>query len=252
MSKTTKLWISPEVELRHAINGWPEPPPRYFTYYTVNGETAETGQRAAEIYREAIARAKEESIKLELSQDEEINIHLKYDAKPNTFIDFKGSVEVVWQHHRVFGGWTDCSEEHYKSQYRSFPKLFRQVARLKPDKSEKPINPDEIMTEAEMHEALEALKDPIAAAHARIKELEQENAEGFEKYQELIIQNRNLKERVKELEYAQAGLKDRILEALRDAWIKEYGVMANTFTDERDGHFMVGFVNKVLEELKIK
>jgi len=43
--------------------------------------------------------------------------------------------------------------------------------------------------------------EQLAAAQARIKQLEHDDGEGFEKYQELLVENRNLSERLKNLEY---------------------------------------------------
>jgi hypothetical protein len=231
------------MEMRHSVEGWPVDPTNSFGDY--NAEEMK-------IYYEELSRAKEQSIKIELSQHEEIHIHLKYDAKPDTFIDFDGSVEVVWQHQRVFGGWADCSEEHYKSQYRSFPKLFRQVARLKPVESE---SSDRYIPQ--VSDDGSGMRNKIRELNARIKELEQDNAEGFEKYQELLVVNRNLKERVKELEDAMSDMitapvvtRGMIIDGIQSLWIESYGVLDDK--EERNGYFVAGFMDAVCDKLGIK
>lgn len=199
------------MELRHAINGWPEQPEFNGDYFVHYG----TQKR----YEAALAKAKAESILVEQSDNTPITM-FKGVLEPDEFIDFEGEVEVIDQYKLLDGSWRD--KPHNLMLGGGWER--RQVARLNPVQSNPvvipdqsdyateeeffeacrrqrrkviPMNEEETMTDAEMHEALDALKDP---KDARIKELEQDNAEGFEKYQELLIQNRNLKERVKELE----------------------------------------------------
>lgn len=43
---------------------WPEKSPLYFTHYVCNGQVAETGQRAAELYREACEQSKANAIRI--------------------------------------------------------------------------------------------------------------------------------------------------------------------------------------------
>jgi hypothetical protein len=44
---------------------WPTKPPLYFTHYVCNGQVAETGQRAAELYLEACKQSKAKAIKID-------------------------------------------------------------------------------------------------------------------------------------------------------------------------------------------
>lgn len=133
----TLLYISPSLELRHSEKGWPEKPGLYFTYYTVNGKTAETGQRAAEIYSEALAKAKQESIKILGIYPESIT-HRQW--RPDEFIEFDGEVEIGWQYY-VNNVWRDCVGDpvNYMDDY-----TLRKVAWLKP------VNAEELNTQVKV------------------------------------------------------------------------------------------------------
>lgn len=144
MTKTTKLWISPELELMHAINGWPEQPEFNGDYFVHYG----TQKR----YEAALAKAKAESILVEQSDNTPITM-FKGVLEPDEFIDFEGEVEVVCQW-KWLDGWRDCDITEYQNRQTNMNKT-RQVARLKPV--------DDTMTDAEMNDALEALKDQCPA-----------------------------------------------------------------------------------------
>lgn len=191
MTKTTKLWISPALELRYAINGWPEVPPVKASIY------ADTF--AMQQYEKKLAKAKVESILVE--QSDNTPTMFKGVLEPDEFIEFEGSVEVVEQVN-CNGHWHDISR--VTMPHEMYP--TRQVARLKSvDKSQLDSAGDKIpdghnqcpicygsgekvpdvtckkcegsgyvpdsgamsytegMTDAEMKEALEALKDQCPA-----------------------------------------------------------------------------------------
>lgn len=184
-----KLYISPALELRHAINGWPEQPEFNGDFFVRYG----TQKR----YEAALAKAKAESILVEQSDNTPITM-FKGVLEPDEFIEFEGSVEVVEQVN-CNGHWHDISR--VTMPHEMYP--TRQVARLKSvDKSQLDSAGDKIpdghnqcpicygsgekvpdvtckkcegsgyvpdsgamnytegMTDAEMNEALDALKDP--------------------------------------------------------------------------------------------
>lgn len=212
MTKTTKLWISPALELRW--NEWPEKP-NYKIPPTDTGALQAAADHYYDEWEKALAKAKAESILVyadTYSPWHIIDEQFKGLAprEPDSFIDFDGSVEVVDQWFSV-DGWKDCNLPEEPNELLKQGKKLRQVAHLKPVQSNPVVIPDQsdyateeeffnacrerrkmmkgeveedTMSDAEMHEALEALKDP---KDARIKELEQDNAEGFEKYQELLV-----------------------------------------------------------------
>jgi len=179
---------------RHHPKGWPEKESFMYDDQLGNPSFDREG------FDEALAKAKKESVYFEnLSH---VQALINEYIKPDTFLEIDGEVTLG----------NPCAQ-------------VRQVAHLKPVQSNPVVIPDQsdyateeeffnacrerrkmmkgeveedTMSDAEMHEALEALKDP---KDARIKELEQDNAEGFDKYQELLIVNRNLKERWNELEF---------------------------------------------------
>jgi len=144
MKKTT-IWISPEGVPMHSVTGWPTPPGRYFTHYTVNGQTAETGQRAWEIYRDALAKAKKEAIEFEQNQSLTRAIILaKNNIKngfisSNSFIEIEGEVTNIWQF-KLNGKWHDFSSEAIEvvNRYTNEGAETRQVARLKPAEADGP------------------------------------------------------------------------------------------------------------------
>lgn len=144
MTKTTKLWISPAQELRHAINGWPEPvsPLHDTLMYTCNGVSAYSYSKATELYEQCLAKAKEESIPFENMKDLLDRLAAQHGAikvmtlKPDSFIEYKGKVEVVWQvRYMPSDKWIDVPNDKKLSDYKGW--YSRQVAHLKPvDKSQ--------------------------------------------------------------------------------------------------------------------
>lgn len=151
MSKTTKLWINPFLELRHAINGWPEVPPVMASIY------ADTF--AMKKYEKDLAKAKEDSILVEMGNysgdifDKELN--------PDSFIEYEGSVEVVYSVMFPCQGWEPCTEDFYLKAKNDGCEV-RQVARLK---SVEKHEPDSIFTREDVRSMIEeanvGLKDRI-------------------------------------------------------------------------------------------
>ena len=107
-----KLWISDKLELRW--NEWPEMPK---AYVTSDDETLDPLKMEIERYNESIAKAKAESILAD-------GIHVPY-PKADSFIDFVGSIEVVYQ--ALQGDfWADIIPKYYEEMKNKHPERFHQ------------------------------------------------------------------------------------------------------------------------------
>lgn len=115
----TKLWISPALELRHSVNGWPEKPD-YKIPPTDTGALQAAADHYFDEWEKALAKAKEESI---LVDDV---LHIRQQWKADTFIDYDGVFEIITQYRTTPNGrWFDYYSEGIGACE------TRQVARLK-------------------------------------------------------------------------------------------------------------------------
>ena len=114
--------------------------------------------------------------------------------------------------------WREEQHERDKAYYKDHDVLFATIANSLIKSGEDIPDANDIAT-AIIPDIESYMKQQLAAAQARIKQLEQDDCEGFEKYQELLIQNRKLSDRVKELENALAkhdGLRNIILDSFNN------------------------------------
>src|SRR5437016_2277555 len=65
MKPSTLNILFSEPDVFSVLPEWPTKPPLYFTHYACNGQVAETGQRAAELYLEACEQSKANAIRIE-------------------------------------------------------------------------------------------------------------------------------------------------------------------------------------------
>lgn len=136
----TTIYIDKSLTPRYSPTGWPAPPGRYFTHYTVNGETAVTGQRAWELFRDALEKAKAESVEITLDEPLKTAIN-RMNVAPDSFVTEAeiGEVEIVKQTQHIPNGvWVDSI--HWDGVLIVHGR--RKVARVKPQTKEQKHMPD--------------------------------------------------------------------------------------------------------------
>jgi hypothetical protein len=131
----TKLYIDNDLKLRAHPNGWPVEPSKldFFDTCDIHGASRRVYvggdfgyEKAFEKYTTALAKAKKESI---LAGEMYIS-----DPKPDSFIDFNGSMNIVCQ--ALQGDvWADVIPKYYDEMKNKQPDRFRKFARLNPQNS---------------------------------------------------------------------------------------------------------------------
>lgn len=112
----TKLWISPTLELRHSVNGWPD------SLYWPNDAVIGLSHKQVEDVNKQLSQAKADSI---------LVVDFYESGAPDSFIDVQCEVSIIFQ---ALQGevWADVIQSYYDKMHRKQPDRFRKVGRLKP------------------------------------------------------------------------------------------------------------------------